>query len=181
MNNIRQEERYDIEAIRSIIKLAFDRSGKGAFNEWNLVDQLREEEGFITELSRVYEKNQQILGHILITPLKIIEGDQVFMSLALAPMAVHPDFQNQGIGHQLIENAIEKARALGHQSMIVLGHPNFYKKFGFTLASEFNIGLDDSRDSDYLFALELVPGALKNVSGIIQYMDPFYNEAGELI
>lgn len=181
MGIIRKENDHDIQEIRKILKLAFYREGKGDFNEWNLVDELRNEPGFIKDLSRVYVRDNCVLGHILITPLDIKEDDAVYKSLALAPMAVHPDFQNQGIGHALIEDAIVKSRELGYQSIVVLGHPHFYKKFGFELASKYNIGLDESRTCDYLFALALQPKALDKVSGIIKYMDPFYNEAGELI
>jgi putative acetyltransferase len=92
--------------------------------------------------------------------------------LALAPMAVLPAFQKQGIGSALVRNGLELCRELGHRIVIVLGHPNFYPRFGFSaklaeaLSSPFGGG-------ESWMALELAPGALGGVAGRVQYPPPF--------
>lgn len=179
---VRVERKADYEDISEVVKSAFYREDKDIdFNEWKLVENIRDSEYFIEELSLVAIFNDKVVGHILFTPMEIINEQEKYKSLALAPIAVKPQFQNKGIGHQLINEGIKKAKELGYGSIIVMGHPTFYTKFGFELASKWHIGIDDNFDSKYLFALELRRGELSKIKGIIKYCKPFYNKKGELI
>ena len=91
-------------------------------------------------------------------------------ALALAPLAVRPDFQNQGIGSKLVEKGLEECERLNHKLVIVLGHPNFYPKFGFKPAYDFGvIAPYDDIPKEVFLILELTSGALKGVSGIVEY------------
>lgn len=179
---IRQEEEKDFKQVHNVIRNAFYRADKEEdFNEWILVDKIRKSEFYIKELSLVAEYENEILGHIIYTPITIHSKDKVYNSLALGPIAVEPKYQNKGIGHELMKESKKKAKELGYGSIIVMGHPNYYRKFGFELASKWKIGIDENLDSKYLFALELIPGELDRINGIIRYCDVFYNENGELI
>ncbi|SKC42733.1 GNAT family N-acetyltransferase [Maledivibacter halophilus] len=179
---IRKEKSQDYPKVREVIKSAFSREGKDlVFNEWVLVEKIRESEYYINDLSLVAEAEGEILGHIMFTPMKI-EGDSIpFDSLALAPVAVHKDFQKRGIGKHLVRAGIENAKNLGFKSIIVMGDPEYYTKFGFEKASKWKIGTTNDFNDNCLFALELVEKGLVGVSGIIEYCPPFYNEKGELI
>ncbi|HYE10163.1 MAG TPA: N-acetyltransferase [Patescibacteria group bacterium] len=180
---IRKETQNDYDEIREIIKSAFKAIEKddNDFNEWTLAERIRESDYYINDLSLVAEIDGKVVGHIMFTPLKIKGSNKIYESLDLAPVSVHADFQNQGIGKQLVRSGIEIAKKLGYKSLIVMGHPKYYQSFGFELASKWKIGLDNNFDSKYLFALELVEGGLDGVSGIVEYCPPFYNEKGELI
>ncbi|MCK5169920.1 MAG: N-acetyltransferase, partial [Bacteroidales bacterium] len=114
--------------------LAFGQADEGV-----LIEKLRLNQDFIDKLSIVAEFKDSVIGHILFFPIKIQEDSKKHKSLALAPMAVLPDFQNKGIGRQLITKGFEIAKELGFKSVIVLGHKDYYPRFGFLLASRWRI------------------------------------------
>lgn len=179
---IRPERSEDFSAIRRVVKAAFDRPGREAsLTEWDLIESIRSSKFYLPDLSLVAELDSQVVGHIMFTPMTIQDGRKEHHSLALGPVAVSPSYQNQGIGHSLINEGIARAKILGYGSIIVLGHPNYYTKFGFQEASRWKIGLDANFSSDYLFALELKEGELDRISGIVKYCDPFYGDDGELV
>ena len=128
--------------------------------------------GGYLRLSLVAERAGQVVGHILFSDLSIITDAGTVPALALAPMAVLPGFQKQGIGSALVRRGLDECRRQGHQIVAVLGHPHFYRRFGFSsklasaLASPFGGG-------DSWMALELVPGALAGVAGRVEYPPPF--------
>jgi putative acetyltransferase len=166
----RQENDADIKEIFAINSLAF-----GQENEAKLVDRLRQSNSFIPDLSLVATSGNIIVGHILFTKIKIIgDNKNEFESLALAPMTVKPKFQHQGIGGQLIIYGFDIAKNLGYTSIIVLGHKEFYRKFGFESASKWNIKSPFKlQDEENYMAIELIEGSLKNVSGLVKYANEF--------
>lgn len=179
---IRRELLSDYDQVREVIKSAFYREGKESdLNEWTLVENIRNSKFYIEDLSLVAEFEGNVVGHILFTPMEVNDEDNSYDSLALAPVSVHKDFQNRGIGKQLVKAGIEKAKELGYKSIIVMGHPEYYIKFGFALASKYKIGTTSDYNDKYLFALELVEGELSKIRGIVKYCPPFYGDNGELI
>lgn len=179
---IRKENTADFNKITEVIKSAFYRDDKDSgFNEWNLVERIRETPYYINDLSLAAEVKDNIVGHIMLTPMYIRNGEMSYKSLALAPVLVHKKYQNLGIGTKLVYEAIKRAKELGYKSIIVMGHPKYYKRFGFKPASGYRIGTSKEYNDNCLFALELQQGSLDEVEGIIEYCKPFYNENGELI
>lgn len=166
---IRQENKDDINAVFEVNTLAFKQN-----NEANLVDLLRQSNTFIPELSIVATLDNKIIGHILFTKIKIVNDDKnETESLALAPMAVIPAFQQKGIGGQLIKSGLEKAKELGYKSVIVLGHEHYYPKFGFEPTIKWNIKSPYDVPTTVFMALELVINGLKNTNGIVKYPKEF--------
>ena len=167
---IRSENKNDYEAITNINHLAF-----GQKNEGEMIINLRVNKGFIPELSLVYEEDNKLIGHILFYPLDIVNNNIRFNSLSLAPVAVLPDFQSMGIGSQLIEAGLSKAKEIGFTSCVVLGHPKYYPKFGFERASKWNIKppVDEIPDEAFM-AIEMLPGSLKGKSGIVEFPKEYY-------
>ncbi|HEY7423949.1 MAG TPA: GNAT family N-acetyltransferase [Gemmataceae bacterium] len=165
---IRPETTADHEAIRHVNRLAF-----GQDDEAWLVDGLRD--GGYVRVSLIAERADRVVGHILFSDLPILTEAGTVPALALAPMAVLPGFQQQGIGSALVRRGLEVCKEQGHRIVVVLGHPHFYPRFGFSsklaspLASVFGGG-------DSWMALELVPGALDHVSGKVAYPPPFDGE-----
>lgn len=172
--NIRKEEKDDYEQIFKLIEKAFENEEYSDHREQFLVERLRNSENFIPELSLVAEIENRVVGYILLTKIKIINSYSSYDSLALAPVAVLPNYQGKGIGSQLIEFVHEKARELGFESVILLGHPTYYPKFGYLKASKFDIQLPFDVPDENCMAIELIPDALKNVNGVVEYSKEFY-------
>lgn len=135
---IRPEHTEDYPVTEILIKKAFENSEMSDNKEHELVSRIRVSHAFVPELSlvAVNEDSNQIAGHILLSKIIIKNDHEITHSLALAPVSVLPDFQLQGIGKFLIQESIKKAKELGFRSIIVLGHPEYYPKFGFKKASQ---------------------------------------------
>ena len=166
---IRKEIAKDYSDVYAINKQAFEEE-----EEAKLVDKLRSSIAFIPELSLVATIDNNIVGHILFTKIKIIDdkGNEN-ESLALAPMAVSPNYQKTGIGGQLIRNGLDKAREMNFKSVIVLGHDKYYPKFGFEPTTKWAITSPYDVPTNVFMGLELVDDGLKNVSGMVQYSKEF--------
>jgi predicted N-acetyltransferase YhbS len=134
------------------------------------VNRLRKSPAFIPELSLVAENNGNILGHILFTKIKIGGCP----SLTLAPVAVLPAYQKQGIGGKLIEEGHRIARELGYGSIILVGHPDYYPRFGYTPASKWNIQAPFEVPDEAFMVLELREDGLKGISGMIEFAPEFF-------
>lgn len=137
---IQQETPSDYQMVENLIKSAFKTAPHSDGNEHLLVNQLRNSPSFIPELSLIAKignekETSKIVGHILLTKIQINNHTE----LALAPLSVLPEYQNQGIGKALINQAHTKAKALGFNAIVLLGEPNYYGKFGYQTASDFNI------------------------------------------
>ena len=168
---IRPENLTETAAIYALNKLAF--GGRDA--EPRLVDAIRESESFIPELSLVAELDGQIVGHILFSRIHIEAEDKQMPSLALAPMAVLPQYQKQGIGSELVRRGLDQCKRLGWASVIVLGHPAYYPRFGFSAELAKSLECPYGDVGDAWMALELAPGALNNVRGKVVYPAAFDN------
>jgi len=169
MIEFRREQEADRSEVYRIHADAFARN-----DEADLVDKLRHNKQFNPELSFVVLKDRQIVGHILFTPIEI-QGKSI-SSLALAPISIRKEWQNQGLGSQLIQYALNEIKIKGFQSVVVLGHENFYPKFGFVPAKQFHIRPPFNLENENCFmVLELVPGAIpKDESqGVVQYLPEF--------
>ncbi len=164
---IRKEEKKDYDDIFKVNKLAF-----GQDEESNLVSKIRSGKNFIPDLSIVAEINNRIVGHILFSKIEIL-GSSVFNTLALAPMAVTPEFQRQGIGSKLVKKGMEKAKELGFDSIIVLGHKDYYPKFGFVEASRWKIKCPYEVPDEVFMAIELTEKSLESKAGTVKYPDEF--------
>lgn len=134
---IRQETPADRAEVYALVQSAFASAEHSDGSEQDLVDALRNSPAFIPELSLVAEADGAILGHILFTKINV--GGQEALALALAPLSVHPDHQQQGIGSSLIREGHQRAAALGYVCSVVLGSETYYPRFGYLPAENFGI------------------------------------------
>jgi predicted N-acetyltransferase YhbS len=171
---IRKETPEDYDRVTELTEKAFETLEISDHNEGKLVDKLRKATTFIDELSLVAELNGQVVGHILFTPIVIENNQQQFRSLVLAPVSVLPEFQKQGIGGQLIIAGHQKAKEMGFQSVILIGHPEYYPRFGYKTASWWGLKVAMKLPSDDVFmAVELTEGGLNGVSGMVIFPPEF--------
>lgn len=171
---IRQEKEKDHKSVFELIEKAFKDIEVSDHMEQHLVERLRKSEAFIPELSLVAEDEGMVIGHILLTKIKIKNWNEEFESLILAPVSVLPDYQNFGIGGKLIIKAHEIATKLGYKSILLVGHEIYYPRFGYKLLSSFNIKQAFSAPDKNCMAKELVPDALDKVNGIVIYPPEFF-------
>lgn len=171
---IRKENSFDHNWVIELTEKAFETLEISDHKEGQLVDKLRKAPTFIDELSLVAELNGQVVGHILFTSIVIDNGTQQFQSLILAPVSVLPEYQKMGVGGQLIRAGHQKAKEIGFQSAILIGHPEYYPRFGYRPASTWGIKTQIPLPSDDIFmAVELTEGALSKVSGMVIFPPEF--------
>ena len=173
---IRKEEVKDYPVVFDVIQKAFENEEMSDYQEHFLVDKLRNADSFVPELSLVAEVNGEIVGYVLLTEIDILNEATQFVnkSLALAPVAVLSNYQNQGIGSALIRASHDKARELGYKSVVVLGHADYYPKFGYKQADSFGISMPFEVPSDNSMALELCSNGLTGVNGMVIYPTAFF-------
>lgn len=167
---IREETNKDFNEVHDIVKSAFKNAEHTDHNEHNLVNKLRNSDAFIKGLSLVAESDGKIIGHTMITKIKI--GKHT--SLALAPLAVLPKYHGMGVGRKLILEGHKIAKDLGYSSVIILGDPNYYSCFGYVAASKWGIKAPFEVPDENFMAIELIGNGLKNVSGIVSYAKEFF-------
>jgi len=170
---IRKENRNDFKEVFNLIEKAFKTEQFSDHKEQFLVQRLRNSKAFIPELSIVAEIEGKVVGYILVTKLKIKNELNEFDSLALAPVSVLPEFQNRGIGGKLIIKAHEIAKDLGYKSIVLLGHENYYPRFGYEQADKYGIELPFEVPKENCMVIELKENGLNGVSGIVEYPKEF--------
>lgn len=171
---IRQETAEDYPSTEEVVKRAFVKEAFSDKKEHFLVNKIRKSDAFIPELSLVaLTQNKVIIGHILLSKIKIAEGNDAVESLALAPVSVVPEYQKKGVGSRLIHAALKKAKELGFRSVIVLGHKDYYPRFGFKPARVWNISAPFQVPDELFMALELTENSLENVQGVVHYSEAF--------
>lgn len=163
---IRVEQPGDIPHIRDIAAHAF-----GQRSEADLIDRLRTDGDALISLVAVTDRGE-LVGQVLFSRLRVDRGKgRVVEAAALAPLAVRPEYQRQGIGSALIQAGITACSARGLAGVVVLGHPRLYRRFGFSSAAARSLRAPFSGDA--FMALELKPGALAGNPGIVHYADAF--------
>lgn len=163
---IREEQPDDISAIHRLNVAAF-----GQPQEAELVDLLRTNGAAL--LSLVATLNGRVVGHILYSPATVEMDDRNIVGAGLAPMAVLPEYQRRGIGSRLVEAGTVRLRERGCPFIIVLGHPDYYPRFGFRSAREYGIGCQWEVPDNVFMVLVLDEAKMKGVSGLARYRDEF--------
>lgn len=164
--NIRKEKDSDKEQIWQVNAAAFETEA-----EANLVNALRD--SGIPFISFVAEEDEEILGHILFTPVELVGDDSGLRLMGLAPMAVLPKVQKKGIGSQLVRTGIIQCSTQGYDAIVVLGHPEYYPKFGFVPSIEYGIKSEYEVPDEAFMVLELKKSSMKGKKGMIKYHDAF--------
>lgn len=163
---VRPERLEDVAAIRHVVEEAFGRP-----QEADLVDRLRRRGAYT--LSLVAVEDDQIVGHILFTPVTVTSGDASFEAVALGPMAVLPSHQRRGVGSRMIRAGLEECRRGGQDVVVVLGHPTYYPRFGFKPSRPLGIRWEHDVPEEVFMVAELREGALAGRDGVVNYQPEF--------
>ncbi len=162
---IRAEAPRDRAAVHAVNATAFETPA-----EATLVDLLREQAEPIVSL--VAEDGGAIVGHILFSPVSL-PGHPALKIMGLAPMAVARSISARASGPALVRAGLEQCARLGFGAVVVLGHPDYYPRFGFQPSTRFGIGCEYDVPEDVFMAVELQDGCLRGASGKIQYHAAF--------
>jgi predicted N-acetyltransferase YhbS len=119
----------------------------------------------------------EVVGHALVSPVKVITDHEDVPLLGLGPVAVLPEYQGQGVGTLLVETCLEHLRQSGHAGVVVVGDPAYYSRFGFIPAGRWGLRGELDTPEDAFMALELSPGKLAGISGIVRYRPEFIQGA----
>ena len=153
----------DRAAVRAVHEAAFETAV-----EADLVDALRETDAWLDGLSLVAREDGEVVGHILFTEARVGEA----AVLALAPMAVVPERQRGGIGQALVQEGLRRARATSYPAVVVLGHPEYYPRFGFRPAAAQGVTAPFPAPDEAWMMLRLQAGDPPR--GEVTYPPPFH-------
>ena len=169
---VRKAFESDRHAISEVVTAAFgDLQGQAI---GKLITDLLADPSAQPSLSLVVTADDRVVGHILFSSAHIKHSQRIFSSVILAPLSVHPDYQNQGIGGRLIKEGLQQLKAAGVELVFVLGHPGYYPQYGFSAAGI--KGFDapypiPPENSGAWMVQELYPGVIGRVRGRVACAD----------
>ena len=153
---IRQESASDSAKVLEVVRLAFGRRV-----ESQLVEKFRQNPNYVPELSLVAEYEGHVIGHILFFPIEVNVDGEALQTLVLAPLSVHPSYQRRSVGGELVKAGLAIVKRRGYPSVLVVGHPNYYPRFGFRRASEWGFHMKEADPPEAFMAIEFIEGGLK--------------------
>jgi len=163
--HIRNETSQDQSAIHALNAAAFETDA-----EARLVDVLRLQAQPLVSLVAIID--DAVVGHILFSPVRLTEQPDVSI-MGLAPMAVAASLQKTGIGSELVKTGLAQCKALGFGAVAVLGHPDYYPRFGFVASTNYSIGCEYEVPDEVFMIKELSKEYLSDKPGLIQYHPAF--------
>lgn len=163
----------DYKEVAELIRESFSQSEHGYGNEAELVDKIRNEEGYIKDLEIVAFEDGKITGHGLLSEVSIVNQSQSFKGLVLAPLDVLPAYQGKGIGAAILLELEKRAKILDYSFISILGHESYYPRFGYVPASQYQIQAPFEVPNENFMIKELIDGRLEGKSGVIQYSEAY--------
>jgi putative acetyltransferase len=165
MVEVRTEVPEDYPAVRDVHVHAF-----GGDAEAHLVELLRDRRNAAVPLVAVVDGH--IVGHIVFSPVTVAQAPDDCRAVGLGPMAVLPEFQNKGIGSQLVTEGLEACRRAGYAVVVVLGHTKYYSRFGFSRAKDHGLQSEYNAPNAFM-VMELTNGMLQQIAGLVEYVAEF--------
>jgi putative acetyltransferase len=164
--HVRPEQPGDVAAITRVNDEAFGQS-----DESRIIEAIRSARR--PAISLVATDGLAVVGHILFTPMIVESAEPVEGLMGLGPMAVSPSRQRQGIGSRLVREGLRACAQAGCRAVVVVGHPEFYPRFGFRPASTYGLRCEFTVPDEVFMATELMPGAFGGAGGLVRYLPEF--------
>jgi len=175
---IKTFDKQYLQETKAVLKEIFCSEGcREDFNEWEFAQNLLTSPGYIPELCVIAMDSGKVIGYNALTLAQI--GEKT--GLALGPLGVLPEYQNRGVGTEIVKECVRRAQDMGYEWIALLGG-NYYTRFGFEAGKRYGITVTDNPfDNDHLQLLFLNPQAKETLSGKLVYCDAFYDEEGNLL
>ncbi|MBD3109623.1 N-acetyltransferase [Bacillus sp. AGMB 02131] len=168
---IHEETEANYAEIPDFVGQAFKTARVTGGEERDMVVRIHKSDRFIPELSLVAETNGELVGYIMLSKTKVTSGNHVHEALLLGPVCTKVEMRNHGLGRELIKKSLIIAKNMGFTSVFLAGDRHYYSRFGFVPASKYGIKCQYDIPAellDNIMALELFPGALAGVSGVVE-------------
>lgn len=162
---IRGIKNEDLREVECVARNAFWNLNMPGCDEHYTIHRLWNTDVCVPKLSMLAESEGKIIGAILYAKAIIKTSNAQFDTLTFGPLCVEPDFQKKGVGKQLLNKSMEKARTLGYGSILICGVPTYYPKYGFKTADKFGITMPDGTNFDAFMGIELIKGSLDGITG----------------
>ncbi len=178
---IRPETEDDFRETEFLTREAFWDLFKPGCDEHLMIHNLRRVPAFVPELDFVAVYENRIIGNIMYSKAKVVGEDSCEHEvLCMGPLSVLPSYQRSGIGSKLFNHSLVYARQLGFKAIIIFGHPDYYKRFGFVNAQKYHITTEDGENFDPFMTMELVENGLKGIEGKFYGDKAFHVDKAEL-
>ena len=175
---IRPETEADFRAVENLVREAFWNVYRPGCLEHYVIHVLRDDPAFVKELDFVMELDGELIGQNMFMKTHIDADDgRTIEVLTMGPIGIIPERKRQGYGKKLLDYSLEKAKALGFGAVLFEGNIGFYGKSGFDYARNFGIryhDLEEGEDDSFFLCKELIPGYLKDVTGVYQTPQGYY-------
>ena len=166
---VRPERPDEFPQIYDLVKVAFQTARVSNGKEQDFVNQLRTSGNYIPELALVAEEDGKLIGHIMLTKFYIVNSSNRFEILLLAPLSVVLEYRDQGVRSALVKESFKRARKTGYTSVILVGDPAYYRRFGFKTAADFGIKNKQHIPDENVMVCELVPDGLRGIHGTLDF------------
>lgn len=172
---IREETKEDFYATELMTKRAFWNKHFIGCDEHYLVHKLRQSKDYLPELSRVAVKDGKVIGCIMYSKAKIVDGEKSHDIVTFGPLCVDPDWQGTGVGEILLRETMEVAKDRGYKGIVIYGEPEYYPRIGFKNCEHFDITTPDGKNFDAFMGIELMKDGFKEIKGKFYESDVFEN------
>jgi predicted N-acetyltransferase YhbS len=172
---IRRETKDDYYDVELMTQRAFWNKHHLGCDEHYLVHKLREDKDYLPELSRIALKNGEVIGCIMYSKARVVDGTETHEIVTFGPLCVDPKWQGCGVGELLLKETMILAAGKGYKGIVIFGEPEYYPRIGFKTCDNFNITTSDGKNFDAFMGIELEQGSMKGIKGKFYESEVFEN------
>jgi predicted N-acetyltransferase YhbS len=162
---IRMETQADYHDVELMTQHAFWNKYRSGCNEHYLVHKLRRDIDYLPELSRIAVKDGKIIGCIMYSKARVVDGSVTHEVITFGPLCVEPEWQGSGVGELLLRETMKLAANQGYKGIVIYGEPDYYPRIGYKTCDKFHITTPDGKNFDALMGIELIEDGMKNIKG----------------
>ncbi|MCM0650145.1 GNAT family N-acetyltransferase [Clostridium swellfunianum] len=162
---IRMETKEDWYKVELMTQHAFWNKHHLGCDEHYLVHKLRQDKDYLPELSRIAVKDGEVIGCIMYSKARVVDGTHAHEIVTFGPLCVAPAWQGCGVGELLLKETMKQALDNGYKCIVIYGEPDYYPRIGFKTCDNFNITTPDGKNFDAFMGIELAEGSIKGIEG----------------